>query len=145
MWETNFTINCFRRWLQDHAQLDDECVAVLAPTGTAAFNVSGRTLHSVLRLPVPLSQATFQKATGPALTALQESFRCVRVVVIDEMSMVGRRMLRALDDRLRQAKMRPHEPFGGLSLFFSAATSDSCPLWLTSRCFRRIARAGPCR
>ena len=114
----SFTINCFRRWLQDHAQLDDDCVAVLAPTGTAAFNVSGRTLHSVLRLPVPLSQATFQKATGPALTALQESFRYVRVVVIDEMSMVGRRMLRALDDRLRQAKMRPHEPFGGLSVFF---------------------------
>ena len=113
----SYTINCFRRWLAEHSALSSGCALVLAPTGTAAFNVSGFTLHSKLRLPVPLNQSTFQKLAGPALTELQETFRNVTAIIVDEMSMVGRRMLRALDDRLRQAKSRVLEPFGGLSIF----------------------------
>ena len=89
----SYAINCFRRWLSEQMLFSDENIAVLAPTGTAAFNVAGRTLHSALKLPVPLNQSTFQKLTsGNALTSLQETFRNVRVVVIDEMSMVGRRL-----------------------------------------------------
>ena len=89
----SYAINCFRRWLSEQMLFSDENIAVLAPTGTAAFNVAGRTLHSALKLPVPLNQSTFQKLTsGNALMSLQETFRNVRVVVIDEMSMVGRRL-----------------------------------------------------
>ena len=114
----SYAINCFRRWLAEHDHYSDNNIAVLAPTGTAAFNVAGRTLHSVLKLPVPLHQGSFQAlASGMSLTSLQEAFRNVRVVVIDEMSMVGRRMLRAIDDRLRQAKAKPNLPFGGVSIF----------------------------
>ena len=114
----SYAINCFRKWLADHDSFSEDNIAVVAPTGTAAYNVAGRTLHSALKLPVPLNQGTFQRLTsGPSLTQLQQTFRDVKVVVIDEMSMVGRRMLRAMDDRLRQAKAKPNKPFGGLSVF----------------------------
>ena len=114
----SYAINCFRRWLSEHDVFREDSIVVLAPTGTAAYNVAGRTLHSALKLPVPLNQSTFQRlASGPSLTDMQQAFRSVKVVVIDEMSMVGRRMLRALDDRLRQAKAKPDVPFGGVSIF----------------------------
>ena len=113
----SYAINCFRRWLAEHTAYSEESVMVIAPNGTAAYNVAGRTLHSSLKLPVPLNQGSFQKlASGPSLTNMQQSLRGVKVVVVDEMSMVGRRMLRALDDRLRQAKAMPNVPFGGLSI-----------------------------
>ena len=38
------------------------------------------------------------------------------MVIVDEMSMMERRMLRVLDERLRQAKACPDQPFGGLSM-----------------------------
>ena len=42
------TINCLRRWLSEQPEISDDAIMVLAPTGCAAFNVAGRTLHSAL-------------------------------------------------------------------------------------------------
>ena len=73
-------------------------------------------------LDAPLARATqpvvLPEGERTSTQTLQETFRHVRVVIIDEMSMVGRRMLRALDDRLRQAKGCMNKPYGGLSVFF---------------------------
>ena len=79
-------VNCFRRWLTEESDFPDDAIAVCAPTGTAAFNVSGRTMHSSFKLPVPLSELTFQDLSGPSLESLQDKFRNARVIVIDEMS-----------------------------------------------------------
>ena len=111
----SFTINCFRRWLLDSGLSD--CMAVLAPTGTAAFNVAGNTLHAGLKLPAPLSPASFRKLENDSLADLQRAFHAVRVLVVDEMSMVGRRALHVLDSRLRQAKAAPNTLFGGVHIF----------------------------
>ena len=77
----SYLIHCLRLLLQ--CQL-----VVAAPTGVAAFNIDGHTLHSLLSLP---TKGEFKDVEGERLTKLQQSFAQVKYVIIDEMSMVGRK------------------------------------------------------
>ncbi|KLJ12894.1 hypothetical protein EMPG_12120 [Blastomyces silverae] len=54
-----------------------------APTGVAAHTISGRTLHSLFRLPVK-SVARFELPNPQTLQALQANMRGVRYLIIDE-------------------------------------------------------------
>ena len=102
----SYLIHCLRLLLQHQL-----CVA--APTGVAAFNVDGHTLHSLLSLP---TRGDFKDLEGQRLNKLQQSFSDIKYIIIDEMSMVGRKTLGQVDRRLRQAF--PHhrqEVFGGCS------------------------------
>ena len=102
----SYLIHCLRLLLQHQLR-------VAAPTGVAAFNVEGHTLHSLLSLPI---RGEFRDLEGERLNKLQQSFSNVRYIIIDEMSMVGRKTLGQVDKRLRQAF--PHqgqEVFGGCS------------------------------
>ena len=102
----SYLIHCLRLLIQHQL-----CVA--APTGVAAFNVNGHTLHSLLSLP---TRGDFKDLEGERLTKLQHSFSTIKYIIIDEMSMVGRKTLGQVDRRLRQAF--PHhaqEVFGGCS------------------------------
>ena len=79
----------------------------------AAFNVDCHTLHSLLSLP---TRGNFKDLEGERLNKLQQSFSDIKYIIIDEMSMVGRKTLGQVDRRLRQAF--PHcalEVFGGCS------------------------------
>ena len=89
----SYLIHCLRLLLQ--CQL-----VVAAPTGVAAFNIDGHTLHSLLSLP---TRGEFKDLEGERLTKLQESFSQVKYVIIDEMSMVGRKIFGQVDWHLRQA------------------------------------------
>ena len=85
-----------------------------APTGIAAFNINGKTLHSLLRLPVKNRQADLSPST---LQALQLHFRDCRFLIIDEKLMIDLKTLSLIDDRLRA--ILPHNattPFGGISI-----------------------------
>ena len=120
---------------------------MLAPTGAAAFNVAGRAIHSALRLPVPLGESTFQPLSGDSLGSLQEAMAGVDVVIVDEMSMKGRRMLKMVDDRMRQAKARPGEYFGGASVFFCGDFGQlppimDLPMYATSTAKRGLSIQG---
>ena len=102
----SYLIHCLRLLLQDQLR-------VAAPTGVAAFNVEGHTLHSLLSLPV---RGDFKDLEGERLNKLQQSFLHIKYIIIDEMSMVGRKTLGQVDNRLRQAF--PHhaqEVFGRCS------------------------------
>ena len=102
----SYLIHCLRLLLQHQ-------VIVAAPTGVAAFNIDGHTLHSLLSLPV---RGEFKDLEGERLTKLQHAFSEVKYLIIDEMSMVGRKTFGQVDRRLRQAF--PHhsqEVFGGCS------------------------------
>ena len=113
----SFLIMCLRRCCQDEFREESErCLRVCAPTGTAAFNIMGETLHRTLSLPVPLT-AELPELAGEQLQALQTRLEGLRLLIVDEMSMVGRKLLRAADLRLRQAfPHRATEPFGGVSV-----------------------------
>ena len=88
----SYLINCLRLLLQDK-------VRVVAPTGVAAFNIDGNTLHSLLCLPV---KGEFKDLQGEQLKRLQQSLETVQYIIIDEMSMVGRKLFGQVDRRLRQ-------------------------------------------
>lgn len=86
-------------------------VMLIALTGIAAFNIHGSTIHSSLSIPV--SGNNFD-LSGESLKKLQRKLDGVYYFIIDEKSMVGRRMLAKVNLRLRQAfsKYR-NQVFGG--------------------------------
>jgi ATP-dependent exoDNAse (exonuclease V) alpha subunit len=86
-------------------------VAVTAPTGVAALNVGGQTIHSLLRLPIGLignSRLYQDREQRRLLQALD-------VLIVDEISMVSADLMDGIDRALREARGTP-EPFGGVQL-----------------------------
>lgn len=92
-------------------------VAVLAPTGVAAKNAGGFTMHSFLQL--PLNPYLPEHKVKPDLYQLNESgaetLRSVDIMVIDEVSMVRCDMLDATDAILKHYRCNDL-PFGGVQL-----------------------------
>ena len=91
---------------------------VLAPTGLAALQVGGRTIHSFFGFDLGL-----QKRTDLLLTGTPEQketrrrvFRSLDAILIDEVSMVRADLLDAVDAVLREHGPRPGEPFGGVQI-----------------------------
>src|SRR3979411_2996167 len=72
-----------------------------APTGVAANNINGCTLHSLLRLPVNKLQE-LEPLVNSSLTNLQNKLWQFRYLILDEKSMIGLRQLAFIDQRLKQ-------------------------------------------
>jgi ATP-dependent DNA helicase PIF1 len=87
-------------------------IVICAPTGVAALNVGGQTIHSLFRLPIGVI-ADHAIDQGPELRKL---LGAIDTLVIDEVSMVNADLMDAMDRALRQARARPHEPFGGVQV-----------------------------
>eukprot|EP00919_Chromeraceae_sp_WS-2016_P015089 GHVR01035468.1.p1 GENE.GHVR01035468.1~~GHVR01035468.1.p1 ORF type:complete len:461 (+),score=35.46 GHVR01035468.1:69-1451(+) len=114
----SYVINCIRKsvWHTVTPEEADAILRVAAPTGAAAFNISGVTLHQLLFLPVPLTE-NLRPLSGRALARLQLSLTGCRLLLIDEMSMIGQRFLGAIDTRLRQAfPDNADRLFGGIAV-----------------------------
>ena len=84
-------------------------VAVLAPTGVAAINVGGQTIHSFFRLSpqTPIPEENLQPSFNRA-----QMYTCLDAIVIDEVSMVNAEIMNAIDQILRNATQK-NIPFGG--------------------------------
>ena len=94
-----------------------------APTGVAAFNIQGRTLHSLLYLPV---RKGYSPLGSSSLLALQTVWRDCRFLIIDEKSMLGLKQLHWIDARLREIfPHRAEEPFAGINIIM---LGDFCQL-----------------
>jgi len=104
--------------------LKDTCtknVVVAAPTGVAAINAGGVTLHSLFQLPfhpfLPtgnnkndlLAKIRYNKQR-------QQLLRKMELLVIDEISMVRCDVMDALDTILKSVRRNHHLPFGGVQL-----------------------------
>jgi ATP-dependent DNA helicase PIF1 len=87
-------------------------IVIAAPTGVAALNVGGQTLHSLFRLPVgviadhPIDQSD----------TVRKLLNTIDTLVIDEVSMVNADLMDAIDRSLRQARQRPADAFGGVQI-----------------------------
>lgn len=91
-------------------------VVVLAPTGVAALNVRGQTVHSFCRFKPDI---TLDKVKKLRLRRGEGSvYRNLETVVIDEVSMVRADLLDCVEKFLRLNGPRPREPFGGLQMVF---------------------------
>ena len=94
-----------------HEAGKDNPIRVLAPSGVAAWNISGQTIHSALGLPAN-NMGSLPPLSGSRLSSLQQQWKGTHFVIIDEKSMLGQRLLAKIDSRLRQ--LRPlDQPFGG--------------------------------
>lgn len=99
-------------------------VVVLAPTGVAAVNASGVTIHSFFQLPLcpylpdVKELVTEYQMPGKYTKLKKEKIKVIRtldLVIIDEISMVRADLLDAVDMTLRRYR-RNSKPFGGVQL-----------------------------
>jgi len=98
--------------LQHFAWNTKKQIAICAPTGVAALNVEGQTIHSLFRLPIGLigdSDIDQNDNTRRILNAIE-------TLVIDEISMVSADLMDAIDRSLRQARGKRGIPFGGVQI-----------------------------
>jgi ATP-dependent DNA helicase PIF1 len=87
-------------------------VVICAPTGVAALNVGGQTIHSLFRLPIGVIADHDIEQND----ALRKLLNTIDTLVIDEVSMVNADLLDAIDRSLRQARQRKNEAFGGVQV-----------------------------
>jgi ATP-dependent exoDNAse (exonuclease V) alpha subunit len=88
-------------------------VAVLAPTGLAAVNVGGQTIHSFFKLPPRVLHPGDVRPLPPRERRL---FADLDTIIIDEISMVRADVLDAIDQSLRLNRGRHEVPFGGVQV-----------------------------
>lgn len=94
------------------------CVPVIAPTGIAALNVNGQTIHKFFKIPVIGDNEIY---TSQALITLLEQqhdwsiFNKISLIIIDEVSMVRCDLLDAIDHVLKKITRR-NELFGGIKV-----------------------------
>lgn len=110
----------FLKYLREHSSKN---MIVAAPTGVAAINAGGVTLHSLFQLPLHpflptennkqelLSKIRYQKQRIQLL-------RKMELLVIDEISMVRCDVLDAIDAILRSVRRNHSAPFGGVQILF---------------------------
>ena len=100
-----------------------EEMAIVAPTGLAAVNVGGQTIHSFFGLPPRLIQADDIRRSRNGRV-----MRHLKHLVIDEVSMVRSDLMWAIDQSLRVNRGRPREPFGGVRLMLFGDLSQLPPV-----------------
>jgi len=98
---------------------------VLAPTGIAAINVGGSTLHSFFKLPfhplLPNDSRFSERNIRETLKYTGEKRKIIReveLIIIDEISMVRADIIDFIDKVLRIYTRNRLEPFGGKQLLF---------------------------
>ncbi|MFJ3394511.1 ATP-dependent DNA helicase [Leifsonia aquatica] len=90
----------------------EKSIVIAAPTGVAALNVGGQTIHSLFRLPIGVIADHDIEQTAE----LRKLLNTIDTLVIDEVSMVNADLMDAVDRSLRQARQRPAESFGGVQV-----------------------------
>jgi hypothetical protein len=119
----------FLKFIKEHTIKN---TAVVAPTGVAAINAGGVTMHSFFQLPFvafsPVDNALFNHTNSvdkhELLKNLRmskpklELIRSLELLVIDEVSMLRADMLDAMDVILRHTRNKSQKPFGGVQVLF---------------------------
>ncbi|MEO1256060.1 MAG: AAA family ATPase, partial [Bacteroidota bacterium] len=120
----------FLKYIIDHTYKN---TVVAAPTGIAAINAGGVTLHSLLQLPFGtfLPDNSTLSSFGTQINTPQTLFREskfnttkrkliqeLELLIIDEVSMLRADLLDCIDHTLRYLRKKKHLPFGGLQILF---------------------------
>lgn len=108
---------------------------ILAPTGVAAINAGGVTIHSFFQLPLcpylPEVKELITEYQMPQKGGLRKSrikmIRTLDLLIIDEISMVRADLLDAVDMSLRRYR-RNDKPFGGVQLLMIGDANQLSPV-----------------
>ncbi len=128
-------------FLRDLKNLSPKRMVVVAPTGVAAINAGGVTIHSFFQLPfhpyVPSIYLTQnnpdnqEERKAPAGYKMSREkiniIKSLDLLVIDEISMVRADTLDAIDSALRRYRIR-HLPFGGVQLLMIGDLQQLAPV-----------------
>lgn len=129
----------FLRYIKEHSP---KKLAVLAPTGVAAINAGGSTLHSFFQLPFGsfLPQPTADGGEGNFYdrrkllqhlrlnSSKRDMMQELELLIIDEVSMVRADLLDAVDTVLRHIRRQPDLPFGGVQMLYIGDLSQLPPV-----------------
>jgi len=101
--------------LLDHfRRITRKRVAVLAPTGVAALNIQGQTIHSFFGFRSDVTMQSVKRHSGPG----SELYRAIEAIIIDEISMVRADLLDCVDKFMRLNGRTRMRPFGGVQMIF---------------------------
>lgn len=104
-------------FLKKLRELAPKRMVVLAPTGVAAINANGQTIHSFFQLPFSpnIPEGIGRKSYFKISKEKKNLIKTLDLLVIDEVSMVRCDLLDAVDQELRKYRDRT-KPFGGVQL-----------------------------
>ncbi|MDR2918188.1 MAG: AAA family ATPase [Tannerella sp.] len=110
----------FLKQIRKHAHKQ---IAIVAPTGVAAINAGGTTIHSFFQLPftpfAPIPEGRKNLIAKSKISSVRRKvLQELELLIIDEISMVRADLLDAIDTLLRHFRFRPTEPFGGVQLIY---------------------------
>ncbi len=88
---------------------------LLAPTGVAAVNIGGQTIHSFFRFGIDTLPSTMDDYSPPS--ELRKILSSLDLIIVDEISMVRADLLDCIDVAIRKTTGRT-EPFGGIQMLF---------------------------
>ena len=97
-------------FIQNYTKNTDKKVIILAPTGVAAVNVEGQTIHSFFGFPIGILDKEVK-----ASDRLRKIWKTFDVLLIDEISMVRADLFKAMDTVMKKAAGNL-KPFGGKQL-----------------------------
>ncbi|MCF0203219.1 MAG: AAA family ATPase [Bacteroidaceae bacterium] len=125
--KTTFLRNLYNRQMKR--------MVILAPTGVAALNAGGVTIHSFFQLPLSpfVPDSKFRRDSANAKYRFQFSreklamIRSIDLLVIDEISMVRADLLDAVDQVLRRYRQH-NKPFGGVQLLLIGDLAQLSPV-----------------
>ena len=107
-------------------------MVIVAPTGVAAINAEGVTIHSFFQLPfgpfIPAANGTAEKRFEHKFSKEKiKAIKAMDLLVIDEISMVRADLLDAIDEVLRRYRVR-NKPFGGVQLLMIGDLHQLAPV-----------------
>jgi hypothetical protein len=121
----------FLKYIREHCP---KKMAVVAPTGVAAINAGGVTMHSFFQLPFGTFIADHKTEWGGGNMEINNRHTLLKglrlnynkrqliqeleLLIIDEVSMLRCDMLDAIDTVLRHIRMKYELPFGGVQILF---------------------------
>ena len=95
---------------------DDVSVLLTAPTGVAAYNIHGCTIHSALSITTNV-RLPYQPLGEEKISTLRHKLRQLQILVVDEISMVGHKLLCYIHGRLQQIKQSKGQSlFGNVNI-----------------------------
>lgn len=106
------------RYLYKQPNCNPELTHILlsAYTGAASNGIGGITLHRALGLPFNQCPHTLKPLEHSIKNKLYAQLHELKLLIIDEISLVGNKLLYLIDQRLRQIFDKPGIPFGGISI-----------------------------
>lgn len=118
-------------FLRKLRELTPKRMVVLAPTGVAAINAGGQTIHSFFQLPFgPIVPGAPLREGNSHYRMSEEKKHLIQtldLLVIDEVSMVRCDLLDAIDQSLRKYRDR-YRPFGGVQLLLIGDLQQLAPV-----------------